>query len=186
MSRGLATKRPITPRTLGQCLRPVPVEVPRGPTIWPQSFPHSGATPYQWASFWTRGRRWPDNSSWCQARYSLMRFRLQIPAAATRCNLWLMLYAARPFLATSPMCFAQKLGKGICVVRLPNSFGSRPPISAEINATIPASGVTATGYVITEFRADGKVSIWLPRLRSSPTLQVLTARGKPWCSISRG
>src|ERR1019366_2473012 len=34
-------------------------------------------------------------------------------------------------------------------------YGSRPPFW--LNATIPASGVTATGYVITEFRADGKV-----------------------------
>jgi hypothetical protein len=35
-------------------------------------------------------------------------------------------YADRPFPATSPLGSAQKLGKGICVVRLPNSFGSPP------------------------------------------------------------
>ena len=34
--------------------------------------------------------------------------------------------------------------------------GGNDPISAEINATIPASGVTATGYAITEFRAYGR------------------------------
>src|ERR1035441_3519278 len=167
MSRELATKRPIT---LGQCLRPVPAEViTRAFNLAAMLFHILAPHHTNGLRFW--GRRWPDNSSWCQARYSLMRFRLQIPAAATRCNLWLMWYAATLSRdEPTELCIEARQGH----LRCPTSelVWQSPPISAEINATIPASGVTATGYVITEFRADGKVSIWLPRLRSSPTPQI--------------
>lgn len=53
-----------------------------------------------------------DNSSWSQARYSLSRFQIQRGNEALR--------------TMNPLRSAQRPRSNICIVRLPNSLGSRP------------------------------------------------------------